>query len=158
MIQSTPAQGGIVSPEPGVHSQQFGSEMVLTATPRSGYSFVYWIGDVKNPTTSRTTASMNSPKIIIAVFERNSYENLQPSEIITKNPGGGLIPSPRQRTTTSSRAVVVPDEPDQPTYDNDNEIPVPEEPEPIPEPATGLILAAGSWIAIRRKWKTKQIK
>lgn len=156
MIQSTPAQGGIVSPEVGVHNMQFSTELVLTATPRSGYSFVYWIGDVSDPTSSRTTAKLNSPKIIIAVFEKNDYENLQPAEMVTKNPGGGVVPSPTYTPASGSNAMVVPDKPDKPTPpENNTDVPVPE---PIPEPATGLIIITGSWFAIRKEWKVKRTK
>jgi len=125
MIQRTPVQGGIVTPEPGVHSERFGSEMILTATPKPGYNFVYWIGDVSDPTSSRTSANLNSPKIIIAVFERDSYEHLEPSQLTTSAPGGGLTRSPSFSSSGGGGGTVVDDDDDYETPEIKKEIPVP---------------------------------
>jgi hypothetical protein len=155
MIQRTPVQGGTVTPEPGVHSQYFNSEMILTATPKSGYNFVYWIGDVGDPTSARTSAQMNSPKIIIAVFERNSFEYLAPSDMSSSSPNGGLTGSPQFSPSSGSSGKIKEEDPEYPDYpEPDPEIPVPEIPdEPIPEPATAAIVALGSWFALREKRK-----
>lgn len=157
MIRRTPVQGGVVTPEPGVHSRRFGSEMILSATPKPGYNFVYWIGDVSDPASSRTSANLNSPKIIIAVFERDSYEYLAPSEVSTRQPGGGVIPNRGFSPSGGGGGTVVPDDDDEPTPPElEKEIPVPQEGEPIPEPATAVIVTAGSWFAFRRKRRVKK--
>ena len=76
MLQQTPANSGTITPGIGVHSIDLDTEITLTATPGPGYQFVYWLGDVSDPTSSTTTAYSDSPKIIIAVFERVGYESI----------------------------------------------------------------------------------
>lgn len=68
LIQQTPSQGGLVSPDVGVHHYDSGSAVTLIAIPRVGYQFVYWLGDVLDPTASKTIAYLDKPKIIVAVF------------------------------------------------------------------------------------------
>ncbi|UCG47345.1 MAG: PEP-CTERM sorting domain-containing protein [Phycisphaerales bacterium] len=73
LVQKTPDQGGFISPDVGVYEFAADSEVTLTAVPRPGYQFVYWLGDVLDPTSTSTVAYLDKPKIIIAVFEQISH-------------------------------------------------------------------------------------
>lgn len=86
LLQQIPAQGGTITPGPGTHQFKPNTEITLTATAKPGYQFIGWLGDVSNPNTNSTTAYLNEPKIIIALFERTEYENSLPP---TGAPGGG---------------------------------------------------------------------
>ncbi len=69
LVQQTPLDGGIITPSRGVHFFALNSEIVLTAIPNPGYKFIYWLGDVGDPTANRTITYLNKPKIIIAIFD-----------------------------------------------------------------------------------------
>jgi len=74
LLQQTPLQAGTITPDVGVHHFDQNTDVTLTAVPKPGYQFVYWLGDVTEPTISRTTVYVDTPKIVIAVFERSKYE------------------------------------------------------------------------------------
>ena len=72
---------GDVSANPLAESHSFGSEVVLTATPREGYIFKEWSGDVKgflNPTTVVVNADMN----VVANFIPEPQEQTEPKKLI----------------------------------------------------------------------------
>ncbi|RXP46227.1 T9SS C-terminal target domain-containing protein [Lutibacter sp. HS1-25] len=72
---------GDVSENPLAESHSFGSEVVLTATPREGYIFKEWSGDVKgflNPTTVVVNADMN----VVANFIPVPQELVEPKKLI----------------------------------------------------------------------------
>ena len=137
MVQQSPADGGTVTPGVGVHDMKNNSQVTLYAVPKPGYQFVYWIGDVSDPTSNSTVTYLDSPKIIIAVFERAGYEYLSRSESVRSQPSGG----------TYSLSV------DTPNTEFNPPPPPPPPPPPVPEPATILTFALGSWVvtAMRRK-------
>jgi hypothetical protein len=87
MIQQSPVSGGTVTPGLGVQRFGLNEVVTLTAIPKPGYHFVYWLGDVIEETTEETTVVVDSPKIIIAVFERTEYSTL--TELDTIMPGIG---------------------------------------------------------------------
>jgi len=166
MLQQTPSAGGMVSPEVGIHSFEVNSEVVLHAIANPGYQFVYWMGDVSDPTSSRTKTYLDSPKIIIAVFERIGYESLLMAEAISSLPrprlvakgadyarggyaGGGRKRPHKRRLPTW----------EEPEFDD---LPVPEDgppdddlPVPIPEPATLILLGLGGLLAVKRGGKNR---
>ena len=167
LVQQSPVQGGTVTPEMGVHKFGLGEEIVLTAIPEPGYQFVYWIGDVGDPTSNRTTTYLDSPKIIIAVFERSEFEFLVTDELAQSRSGGGLIQSPADYSNqgysggsgAGDRRRIgppdVPPPPDEPTNDfpvppngEVNDFPVPE---PIPEPTTISMLILGCLGLVRNR-------
>jgi hypothetical protein len=162
MVQQSPPDGGTVTPAVGVHDFAPNSEVTLTAVPKPGYLFVYWLGDVSDATSTRTVTYLNTPKIIIAVFVRSEYEFLLGSDPIRSMPGGGLYASARDYSNQGGGGAIVRRPPSfsppRPPEDNHN-VPVPEEnhnvpvPEPIPEPATGVLLILGGLLTsvIRRK-------
>ncbi|MBN2455260.1 MAG: PEP-CTERM sorting domain-containing protein [Sedimentisphaerales bacterium] len=170
MLQKTPAQGGSVTPEPGLHRFSQDSEITLTAIAKSGYQFVYWIGDVTTPTANQTTVYLDAPKIIIAVFERTEFEFVAAAELMSESsPIGGLSRSAGDygnqgysgggaKRPHKFRFPTMPDEEEEP----EEEFPVPEKepdfPVPeVPEPATVLLLGLGTLFAITTN-RQKQIK
>jgi uncharacterized membrane protein YgcG len=161
VLQQSPAQGGTIIPGPGVHDFALNSEVTLTAIPKAGYHFVYWLGDVADPTSNTTIAFLNKPKIIIAVFEQNEYTTLS----VEANTSGGMRSggfsgggfsggggssgggySGGSSSSGGSNATGQPNNP--PEYNP--EPPVLPEP-PIPEPATALLLALGSPALLMRR-------
>ena len=92
LLHQAPFRGGTVTPDIGVaHTFKHNKTITLTAVPNPGYHFVYWLGDVSEPTTNNTTVTLNSPKFIIAVFTRNRFEFMEPVDMITPNGGGGRL-------------------------------------------------------------------
>ena len=168
LVQQTPPQGGSVSPGVGVHDIAKNSVVTLTATPKPGYQFAYWLGDVADAVSATTVASLESPKMIIAVFERNDFEftfyeagptsapneNLrgsgQETGAYSNNPVSGKRPHSYNRPNPNP-------DPDDPTDlpvpgdgDDVNDFPVPE----VPEPMTIILLGLGTAFVSARKRKT----
>ncbi len=150
LLQQTPAQGGTVTPNVGVHHFEPNAEIILTAVPQPGYQFVYWMGDVTEPTESTTVAYLDTPKIIIAVFEQNEYRHLEEGATQTvpanrlsstaaafQRPaaGGGGGPTPQ-----GPKPSTPPDDPKNPTT-------------PVPEPTTAVLLVFGSLLSFARRRK-----
>jgi hypothetical protein len=161
MVQQSPPDGGTVTPAVGVHDFAPNSEVTLTAVPKPGYQFVYWLGDVSDATSTRAVTYLNTPKIIIAVFVRSEYEFLLGSDAIRSMPVGGLYASARDYGNQGGGGASVGRPPSfsspSPPEDKQN-VPVPEPhnvpvPEPVPEPATVVLLILGGFLTsvIRRK-------
>jgi len=170
LLQQTPPQGGTMTPESGVHHFEPDTEVTLTAVPNPGYQFVYWLGDVRDATANTTIAYLDSPKIIIAVFERAEYE-LLPEEIEPKSMArGGLRRSAADyvrrgggggggRRPRKWRWPEWPEEEEEeedfPAPEEGNDFPTPPQdedfPVPIPEPATGILLAVGILTLLRKQ-------
>ncbi len=153
LLQQTPPQGGTITPDVGVHHFDLNTDVTLTAVPRPGYQFVYWLGDVSDPTANRTVVYLDAPKIVIAIFERAEYKFLDVQERAQSAPGGGLFAGAADyarhgffggggRRPNGPRP---PDQEPQPEPDDDD-FPV-----PIPEPATVCLLGLGGLILLRRK-------
>jgi len=163
MVQQSPADGGVVTPSVGVHNLNAGSDLTLTAIPKAGYQFVYWLGDVVEPTASVTMMRANSPRIVVAVFERVKNEYIVPvanmqvsgggsglyasaADIVRQGGGAGGGKRPHKFYNSNT-----PDEPDNsddfPVPDDMNDFPVPE----VPEPATSLLLALGAMFGAWRR-------
>jgi hypothetical protein len=88
-IEQSPAKAGKVTPDSGLHRFSADSLVTLSAEPRPGYQFAYWLGDVTDPSVKETTVHVNSAKVIIAVFrpaEEDPFER-KPSG----GGGGGLL-------------------------------------------------------------------
>lgn len=154
LLQQLPADGGTITPDTGIHHVELNTSVTLTAIPKPGYQFVYWLGDVSDPTLNRTTAYLDAPKIIVAIFERAEFELEGLLEIGSGIPGrfGGAM---RASASDYSRRGYsggggsqqqkvrrpTPKPPEPP-------LPPPEVPVPIPEPATVVLLAVGSYLAL----------
>jgi hypothetical protein len=164
LLQQTPPNGGEINPGVGVHDLLTDSYMTLTAVAKPGYQFVYWLGDVSDPTSNSTVVSGDSSKIVIAVFERVEYEHLVAAETINSAGGGGLRRSAADYSRQGGGGGAGRKRPKYryPSYESDP-FPVPENndlisdefpvPESIPEPATGAIFTLGLLMVtrIRRK-------
>jgi len=171
LLQQTPADGGRISPGVGVHHFDLDAEVALAAVPNPGYQFVYWLGDVSDPTTSSTVVYLDAPKIVIAVFERAEYEFLAVAERPQSGFGGGGLRASAgdySRQGYSGGGGRRPSRPRLPEEELEEEpeedFPVPEEgdevddfPVPeIPEPATAVLLILGSLFAFARGRAEKQ--
>ena len=155
LLQQTPVQGGTITPDVGVHHFDLNTDVSLTAVPRPGYQFVYWLGDVSDPTAYRTFVCLDAPKIVVAIFERAEYEFADVLERSQSAPGGGLFASASDYSHqafsggTGGRRVEgprFPSPPDQEPQPQPDDFPV-----PIPEPAMVCLLGLGGLILLRRR-------
>jgi hypothetical protein len=160
MLEITPSQGGYLNIAPGVHAYDRFAEVTLIATPKPGYQFVYWLGNVTDATTGTTTVFLDSPKIVIAVFERSKFEmvGLEGDYMVGGEGGGGLVgggggfDTSLEQAGGAKRPLI--HHPPKPNED----VPVPEEgegdiPVPVPEPATITLLFTGFLMLSNRRRK-----
>lgn len=168
LIQSSPPDGGTVTPGTGVHKMQIGQTVTLAAKPKPGYRFMYWLGDVSATSGLDTTVSIDSPKLVVAVFSKDDFDEELPGEtgIFDGQPsfgGGGRYINPvgspgaanpasgsydRPSYFFNRRRSPEPEDDDIPVPDGDD-IPVPGDNE-VPEPATMFLLALGGILALKR--------
>ena len=162
LLQQAPLNGGTITPGTGVHRLQTDETVVLKAVPNPGYQFVYWLGDVVDATSSKTETSIDSPKIIVAVFERVAFDfraaakathiNLGPPRMIPNfnqaggGGGGGSGGRPRDGGLEELPLVIE----EEAIPDENDPFPVPDE---IPEPATVMFLGLGSTLLLKNKKK-----
>ena len=179
LIQSSPPDAGSVTPGTGVHKTVVGQTVALSAVPKQGYQFLYWLGDVSSTSGPDTTISVDSPKLVVAVFAREDFDEELPGAGIVDgqfSPGGGRrgfnpIQSPgsinpgivfddrRPRRFTPEPPPVDPD--DIPVPGDIDDIPVPGDNDDVPvsgdnevpEPATVLLLGLGSSVLLNKKSK-----
>ncbi len=163
LLQQSPSKGGIITPNPGVHHFDLNTEVTLTAFPEPGYQFIYWLGDVTDPAANRTTAYLNKPKIIIAVFDKSGYESsfkgqgasggrayTSGGDLVNSGAfygqsgfSGGVTSGPRPSKSSSNNYA---DKPSDKPYEP-----------PIPEPATAILLALGGCLSMASRWSGKRI-
>lgn len=149
LVQESPVGAGRINPGMGVQSFDANKMVNLNAIANPGWQFVYWLGNVSDPTRNNTTVAVDGPKIVIAVFERVAFE-------FTANSGspslGPEISTPQYYSTgggTGGGAFKPDDGPDP------RPRPGPE-PEPIPEPATIVLLVGGVLVLYNRTKKYKR--
>lgn len=143
LIQSSPPGAGAVTPGMGVHKVSIGQTVPLSAQPKQGYRFLYWLGDVSSTSGSDTTVSIDSPKLVVAVFTREDFNEELPGPGITDGlyaPGGGRGYNPIQSPGPVSPGVPFDDSrrgsiPQPPNGIDD--IPVPGDGDDIPVPGDG---------------------
>jgi len=165
LIQSSPPDAGAVTPGLGVHKTAIGQTVALSAVPKQGYQFLYWLGDVSSTSGPDTTVSIDSPKLVVAVFAREDFDEELPGAGIPDGqyaPGSGRGFNPIQSpgsvgsgpgaSDDSGRRSILGDDIPVPGEKPDDDIPVPGDNE-IPEPATILLLGIGSSILLKRPRK-----
>ncbi|MGA2323704.1 MAG: hypothetical protein ABSG22_07650 [Sedimentisphaerales bacterium] len=141
MLEVTPAEGGSLNIVPGVHSYDRFAEVTLIATPKPGYQFVYWMGNVTDATTGTTTVFLNSPKMVIAIFERSQFETVEPEGdyMVGGEGSGGLVQSVGASDTSLEEAGGGQRTPKyHPQTTPESDVPV-----PVPEPVTVTLFFAG---------------
>lgn len=169
LIQQSPVDGGTVDPKVGVHSFGVNELVTITAAAAPGYQFMYWLGDVSDPSSMTTTVVLSGPKIIVAVFDRVAFEFMldeeEPPEAgigqggfgaagrnfwigggggptIPRRPSGPPGPTMRYPTLTEEPIVAEPGD----------EVPV-----PIPEPATLALLGVMALAALYQQNNSRGI-
>ena len=149
LLQQTPAKGGVMTTIAGVYHFELNSEVTLTAVPKPGYQFVYWLGDVSDPAATNTIVYLDKPKVIIAVFEQSEYGALAGEDGLPGGGGGGggglvtTVANYGQTGGISGGAGGGKPKIQKSVYSKSNEV--------IPEPATGLLLVIGSVLAFARR-------
>lgn len=155
LLQQTPSKGGAITPDVGVYHYKQNSEVTLTAAPKPGYQFLYWIGDVSDSSAISTMVYLDKPKIIIAVFELGGNGVPSVEKGISGGGGGGgggngfVSPAMTfgQAGSISGVAGGVKPKIYQSAYPKS---------EVIPEPATCVLLGFGSLFAlVRRRTKNR---
>jgi hypothetical protein len=159
LLDQTPSHGGTITPGPGVHYFSPNTEVTLTAVPRPGYQFICWLGDVSDPTAEHTVTYLDTPKIIVAVFEQTEYDIL-----LTKGgmAGDGLISRAADFGWPGYSGTVggTPEVTIHKQAKADDVVPEPESPAssaPVPEPATAILLALGGLSALARRGKKRAL-
>ncbi len=170
LIQSSPPNAGTVTPGLGIHKMQIGQTVALSAVPEQGYRFLYWLGDVSSTDGPYTTVSVDSPKLVVAVFTKEKFDDDLPVTAIgitdgqyasgssqrgyynpIQSPGSvspGTLPVDYdyiQSDTQTDDDIPVPGD-----NGEDDDIPVPGDNE-IPEPATVLLMALGSTMLLKER-------
>lgn len=138
LLQPSPADGGSIMPGDGVHRVQIGDSVPLIAVPKRGYRFLYWLGDVGQTDRTRTSVRMDSPKLVVAVFEREQFEDLLPAGIPQGASYGGVYASAEPGHGGSIEGSNwTPDPPDEPKI--------------TPEPVSILLLGLGVFAVSRMR-------
>jgi hypothetical protein len=177
LLEQTPIEGGVVTPGAGVHNFTPGQTVTVTAAPRPGYQFVRWMGDVSATDAGTTTVTLDSPKVLVAVFERVEYSLPIPARepreesggggasggfrdnggarlvAQSQNVGGGGGASPAttplyHRPSSGYPASIV----DNP-IDSGDGLPVTDNDGKVPEPTTIMILGLGAVMGLSRRKK-----
>jgi hypothetical protein len=177
LVQESPIGTGYVTPDPeaGVYRGRTNEKVILKAVPKPGYRFLYWLGNVADPVANETTIHLDSPKMVIAVFERMEYPEATDESASPPNGGrkggGGSLPSAIKFNSRNPAINFSPRWPAPPRRirpdfpipgdtgevddDNEDDFPVPGEDgsstEPIPEPATMVLFGFGAGAILIRK-------
>lgn len=157
LLQQTPNKGGTTSPMAGVYHFKVNSEVTLTAVPKQGYKFTYWMGDVSDQSAVSTVVYLDKPKVIVAIFEPTEYSVQSEQNTLSTSgggggggliatapyisSGGGLNITTGSKNTTTVTVV-------SPTF--------PQGTQPIPEPATVILLTLGGIFVFAKRRPRKR--
>lgn len=101
VIERSPIAAGTVTPTIGMHRFSANSMVLLTAEPQPGYRFAYWLGEVSDPTTQRTTVRVDAHKVVIAVFHPEPREHIREQFALGGGGDAMMISSPGDLRTPS---------------------------------------------------------
>jgi hypothetical protein len=158
LLQMAPEDGGTLNISSGVHIYEKDAEVTLTAVPKPGYQFVCWQGNVSDASSSSTLVLLDSPKIVVAVFERSKFELVDMEEKQQVSVGsGGLYRSPSDYSAALEQAEGAKRYPGfhwpSETPPN-NDFPVPSGADfPTPEPATITFFVTGIMMLVKYRAK-----
>ncbi len=153
LLKQSPVEAGTLDRVPGN-----GGIVTVTATPKNGYRFSGWIGDVADAGSQTTTISTDGPKLVIATYTRDDYENgasigsgggstfsggFAPSVTV------GASPSAPGGSNYSGGGYSIADVNEE---DFNPDLPVPDE--PIPEPTTIVLFALVGLKLLRNRKKS----
>jgi hypothetical protein len=157
-LEESPAQAGKLTPDSGTHRFAADAIVVLSAEPQPGYQFAYWLGDVADPKAQRTTVQVNSPKVVVAVFQPARCD--EPREaLLLGGAGGGVGGGGGGKAVTSVVDLSTPGwsiggGPGPKAKAERISVPIPAPvPAPVPEPATVVLFGLGA-LALRRRLPT----
>ncbi|MBN1481544.1 T9SS type A sorting domain-containing protein [candidate division KSB1 bacterium] len=94
-ISVNPDSGGTTQPVVGAHTVRKNTVVNITATPKPGYQFAGWSGDVQDPKSASTSVFMNTSKSVVANFVDGDDDviisfNISPVETGTMAPVPGI--------------------------------------------------------------------
>jgi uncharacterized repeat protein (TIGR02543 family) len=100
---SNPAAGGTITRTPDQPTYNYGTQVLLTATPAIGYTFRNWTSNgVIVSTSAAYQVSMTANRVLVANFTLNSY-----TLSLTPNPtGGGTVAKTPNLASYDSGAIV----------------------------------------------------
>jgi hypothetical protein len=162
LVQKSPEYGGVVTPSDSVQMTGIDQLITITAIPRDGYEFVYWLGDVTTPTNSVTTVLVDTPKMVIAIFQRPENEIFAETNPGGSARGGGSSSRGRRNSIPASSLMSsssgsgsrsyspVRTNPEYIIYYPNDDPDDPDDPD-VPEPATMLMLGAGAIMLLRKR-------
>ncbi|MDR3013558.1 MAG: InlB B-repeat-containing protein, partial [Chitinispirillales bacterium] len=101
--ERNPVAGGTVTRTPNLTSYQEGAEVIITATPNTGYRFTGWTGAMAS-TDSSITVTMNNDMTLTASFELLTYTL---TTDITPAGGGSVIRNPNQTNYNHGTTVTI---------------------------------------------------
>ena len=143
LVQKSPEYGGSVTPLAGVNMVGERQLVEINAVPKDGYEFVHWLGEVTESTNRNTTVLLDSPKIVVAVFERAELATVASSGVEAAPASGGGAPRVSSASPSSGLQGL-----SSPGYVSPPRKPTPT---PVPEPATMLILGTGALMLARKR-------
>jgi hypothetical protein len=101
-ITISTTDGGTTDPQPGAYTFLYGSRVNVTAFPKAGYSFSYWLLDGEKRTENPISVLMDSNHTLHAVFTQITYQLS-----ITSTTGGTTNPAPGIYTYVNGTHVVI---------------------------------------------------
>jgi hypothetical protein len=153
-IEQSPAQAGKLSPDSGTHQVSADAVVVLSAEPQPGYQFAYWLGDVTDPKSQRTTVQVSSSKVVVAVFQPAEADTPRLEFLGGGGGGGGAVPT-RVDLSVPGWSVAG----GGPVRTEAVAVSVPAKvPTPVPEPTTIALLALGAAALGRRRGASPDLK
>jgi hypothetical protein len=102
ILEITTTTGGTTDPQPGAYTFLYGSRVNVTAFPKAGYSFSYWLLDGNIRTENPISVLMDSNHTLHAVFTQITYQLS-----ITSTTGGTTNPAPGIYTYVNGTHVVI---------------------------------------------------